>query len=158
MEDVLKKEADYKLLKQKLAQRSDDIAKLRTSYSRVAYALAMVVMVLMFGLCLVMFGEGPSSAITLVGHFIWFCEALVLFYLIYPFHMLVSLGFGLVASIVFELLALQRQVNSAPSGSDLFEPDQQLTDVYHQSQLIIFVFIKILLHSSLHSIALYLKV
>ena len=161
MEDVLKKEAEYKSLKENLAQRSSDIEKLRTNYSRVAYALAIVVMIMMFGLCLIMFAEGPSSAITLVSHFIWFCEAIMLLYLIFPFHMLVSLGFGILASVVFELLALQRQVDTASTGSgsdDLFEPDQQLTDVYHQSQLIIFVFIKILLHSSVHAIALYLKV
>lgn len=163
MEEVLKKEAEYKTLKERLTLRSSDIVRLRSGYARVSYALAFAVLAFMFGLCVLMFGSNASSAITQVSHFVWFAETLLLFYLIYPFHMAVAIGLGLVASVLFELLSLRRQIDSGAdividSSNDQSDDDQQLTSVYLQSQLIIFVFIKFLLHLSLHAIGLYLKV
>lgn len=173
MQQVLIKEAEYKSLKENVDLKFIDIDKMRTMYARVSYALALVVVSLMFLLCFLMFCVGGSSdlstsqgVITQVSHFIWFCEMLMLFYLIYPFDMLISVGLGIVASLVFEVLALQRQIDGTATlntagpaaAADDDDDHHQFNSVYLQSQLIIFVFVKILLHSSLHAIALYLKV
>jgi adenylate cyclase 9 len=87
-----------------------------------------------------------------VAHFIWFSQSILLLYTIYPFHMAVSIGLGLVFSTAFEIFSLRTQFCSLSLSfrSSLLAP-------YISSQIVIFLFVKLLLHFSLHLIGVYLK-
>jgi hypothetical protein len=150
MENVLKKESEYKRLKEKLANKSAHIDKLRNAYQSVSYTIALIVVAFMLLLCFLMFMNSNASTISQISHFIWFCESIILLYMIFPFQIIVSLVPGIFFSILFEYFSISRQKGT-------FGNVAELNDVYMQSQVIIFVFIKILLHSSLHVIACYLK-
>lgn len=146
MEEVLEKEHEYNNLRKKHEQDSARVNKLRNFYKKCAYPTALVVTFLMLGLCfLIFFIQGDQLFVSPTSHFVWFTESILLFYLIYPFQLLIPIILGPCLSVAFEYLALDKQ----------FSND---SDVYLHSQIIIFVFIKILLHSSLHLISIYLKI
>jgi class 3 adenylate cyclase len=172
MEDVIQMEKENSNVKAELNAKFAEISKLRHLYSRVAYPVAFVLVFLMYFLCIFAFIYPPAS-LTVGSHFIWFCQATLLAYLVYPFHMGVSMVLGISASILFEICAVWKQVNSNQS---LFMDESALGDrsaatstpdssenvadsmyYYLQSQIIIFAFIKLLLHACLHIIGAYLK-
>ena len=160
MEDVIQKEKFYAELNQKLESKYANLDKLRNIHSKLFYLISMFIVVCMFLLCFISFVYPPPS-LTQLTHFIWFCESTLLLYMIYPFQMGISVFFGVLFSILFEIFAIRSQINytefdksSTPNVAD----EQSFKDVYRQSQMIIFLFIKFLLHSSLHLIGSYLKI
>lgn len=152
MADVLKKERDYTQLREKFSAKSKLIIELRSLYSKCAYILALLVLTLMFILCFLIFciQQQHHSHLTQISHFIWFCATLLLFYLIYPFQLSIPIVFGSALSILFEYLTIKSQYDS----SKLINNNQTF---YLQSQMIIFIFIKILMHASVHVIGAHLK-
>jgi hypothetical protein len=143
MADVLEREVEMKLTKKKLDEKYVSVDKLRDLYSKVAYTISLFVIFCMFMLCFILFVFPPASLRHLT-HFIWFCESLLLLYLIYPFQIGVCILVGALLSIIFEVLSFRKQQQTATDGEDL-------------SPIILLLFIKILLHVSVHLIASYLK-
>jgi hypothetical protein len=143
MADVLEREVEMKNTKKKLDEKYISVDKLRDLYSKVAYTISLFVIFCMFMLCFILFVFPPASLRHLT-HFIWFCESLLLLYLIYPFQIGVCMLVGALLSIVFEALSFRKQQQTVTDGEDL-------------SPIILLLFIKILLHVSVHLIASYLK-
>lgn len=152
MEDIVKKEEENISFKIKLKSKYRNVAKLRSIYSRFAYTISILVVILMFLLSFLPF-IFPSYPLSIISHFVWFCMSLLVFYLIYPFHLVITVVFGVILSVLFEVLLIKKQLNSTIRDDITTSPQSS----YLYSQIIIFVFIKILLHSSLHLIASYLK-
>ncbi len=143
MADVLEREVEMKNTKKKLDEKYISVDKLRDLYSKVAYTISLFVIFCMFMLCFILFVFPPASLRHLT-HFIWFCESLLLLYLIYPFQIGVCMLVGALLSIIFEALSFRKQQQTVTDGEDL-------------SPIILLLFIKILLHVSVHLIASYLK-
>jgi class 3 adenylate cyclase/uncharacterized membrane protein YbhN (UPF0104 family) len=169
MEDVLQMEKENSNVKAELNAKFAGVSKLRRLYSRVAYPMALVLVLLMYFLCMFSFIYPPAS-LTAGSRFIWFCQATLLAYLVYPFHMGISMLLGISASIIFEISAVGKQVYSNQSNnetaSEVFTQTRMAASLtsaadsinyYLQSQIIIFAFIKLLLHACLHIVGVYLK-
>ena len=146
MADIVTKESEIGRLNDQLNARSEKVNALRSFYGRVAHLAAYLCVTLMFVLCFAAFGVEPAR-LTLVDHFVWFCEATLLVYLMYPFKMLISIACGLVLSLAFEALTLRKQLASVAAND-------ATTATGH---LVLYVLIKLLLHAGLHLIAFYLK-
>lgn len=158
MEEIVKKDEDNINFRKKLKSKYRNVSKLRKIYSKIAYTLSIIVVILMYMLCILPFLFSNLISLTFITHFIWFCIATLLMYLIYPFQMLISLITGILLSIIFEILSINKQMNLTKDSN--LKNDSSLSmfnSVYLNSQILILVFIKLLLHSSLHLIASYLK-
>ena len=147
MEEVLEKERQYNHLRKKHEQDSVRVNKLRDMYKKCSYSTATVVTTLMFVLCFMLFfvQHDDTTFVSQTSHFVWFAEAVLLFYLVYPFQVLLPITFGLLLSIAFEYLSLNKQFN------------RSTTNAHFLSSKLMFISIKALLHLSLHLISIYLK-
>ncbi len=141
MADVLNREKDMNLTKERLDKKYVSVDKLRDLYSKVAYTISLFVIFCMFLLCFILFVFPPASLRQLT-HFIWFCESLLLLYLIYPFQIGVCVLVGAVLSMVFEIFSMKKQISVVGENTQ---------------SVILFSFVKILLHVSVHLIGAYLK-
>ncbi|CAF0901498.1 unnamed protein product [Brachionus calyciflorus] len=145
MKDVLDKEHDYKNLREKHEKDFVLINKMRQIHKKSSYPLAIFIMALMFLFCFTCFFLNQNVSQT--THFVWFIETILLLYLIYPFQLLIPITIGVLMSFLFEFLTIQNQ----------FKTSQESNSIYLQSQIIIFIFIKVLIHTCLHLISIYLK-
>ncbi len=129
MQEVVKKEKENLGLSDLLAAKYKRVSRSRDLYAKLANPIALCTVALMFGFCFVGFVTGLDE----LSHFIMFAQCLILFYVIYPFQMAIPVFFGLMFSILFEFFTLNKHSSSSS------------------------IWIKLLLHLSLHLIGLYLK-
>lgn len=153
MEKIVEKENDLAVMRKVLEQRKNAISTLRDVYLKLAYVAALVVVFLMLFLNFIVFAFLTTTSISKVAHFIWFCESILLLYVVYPFHMVVSIVVGVTLSIAFEIITLRTQFCSLSNSLS----NSSLLSQYIGIEMFIFVFIKILLYCSLHLIGFYLK-
>lgn len=143
MEEVLEKERQYHYLRKKHEQDSVTVNRLRDMYKKCSYSTAIVVTILMFGLCFMLFFiQRDTIFVTQASHFVWFAEAVLLLYLVYPFQLLLPLTLGICLSVAFEYLSMDKQLDA-------------MTNCL--SSKLIFASIKALLHTCLHLVSVYLK-
>lgn len=160
LKEVASKESEFVELTKRLNECYEEVSKSRDVYAKIANPCALFVIAAMFGACFLAFVYPPAS-LTPVSHFVWFCEAVLMLYLIFPFQMAVPVLFGPLFSLLFEALALKKQMNSLElltlrpdSDSD---SDGWSTSAYSNAEIVYFVVIKVLLHLSIHIIGVYLK-
>ena len=158
IKDVLEKESEYLELSEKLNASYAQVSKSREFYSKLANPVALLVVALLFGMCFMGFVWPPSS-LTPFTHFVWFCQVTLLLYLVYPFQMFIPVVFGVMFSVLFEMLSIKRQLNELESltTTPSEQPGGWTSSHYSQAEIVMFVLIKCLLHVSVHSIGVYLK-
>ena len=110
MTEVIDKEVEIENLKVNLDLKYISVDKLRDLYAKIAYTTSLFVILGMFLLCFVLFAYPPAS-LNQLTHFIWFCESVILLYLIYPFQTGLTISLGILLSILFEILAVRKQMH-----------------------------------------------
>ena len=109
MEAVISQEKDARALKTKLDQEYASVDKLRDLYAKIGYSVALLVLLFLFVLCFVLFAY-PAASLGPITHFVWFCEATLLLYVVYPFQAGVCLLVGVALSVLFEVLTVREQL------------------------------------------------
>ncbi len=158
LKEVAEMEKEYQDLSQRLNESYQEVSKSREIYSKLSNPIALVVIVMMFGLCFMGFVYPPVS-LTPISHFVWFCISLLMLYLIFPFQMSVPVVFGVFFSFLFEIFAIKKQVNNLELLTLVPQSDYNgwSSSHYSSTEMMSFIAIKFLLHLSLHLIGVYLK-
>lgn len=158
LKEVAKKEKEYQELSKRLNASYLEVSKSREMYSKLSNPIALVVIMFMFGLCFLGFIYPPSS-LTPISHFVWYCEAVLMLYLIFPFQMSVPIVFGATFSVLFEIMSIKKQVNTLEKLTLVEDSDYDgwSSSHYDLSEIVIFCVIKSMLHVTLHVIGAYLK-
>jgi hypothetical protein len=161
LKEVASKETEFVELTRRLNECYEEVSKSRDIYAKIANPCALFVIAAMFGACFLAFVYPPAS-LTPLSHFVWFCESVLMLYLIFPFQMAVPLLFGPLFSVLFEAFALKKQANSMELLTLRPETNEQgldgwSTSHYSNAEIAYFVTIKVLLHLSVHIIGVYLK-
>lgn len=160
LKDIMVIEREYTELNKRLEASYKEVRKSRDIYAKISNPFALIVIALMFSVCFLGFIYPPSS-LTPVSHFIWFCESTLMLYLIFPFQMSVPIVFGTVFSILYEILAMGKQIYKLELLTLTKEETETqsiwISSHYSKTELAIFIIIKILLHLSIHVIGIYLK-
>lgn len=162
LKEVASKESEFVELTKRLNECYEEVSKSRDIYAKIANPCALFVIAAMFGACFLAFVYPPAS-LTPISHFVWFCEAVLMLYLIFPFQMSVPILFGPLFSLLFEAFALKKQTNNMelltlrPETDADKNADGWSNSAYSNAEIAYFVTIKILLHVSIHIIGVYLK-
>jgi class 3 adenylate cyclase len=152
MEQVISKEKECLELQNKINAQSESISRMQAIYLKLAYPLAMFVALSLFALCFLGFIYFPTSS-NQIGQFVWFFQAVVLIYVLYPFHMLITLVLAIGFSVLFEVFELIKDSPFLYSTTTA----SKMPSFERSSDIVIVVFIKILFHSGVHLMGMYLK-
>lgn len=151
LKEVVNKEKEYQELSKRLNESYKEVSKSREVYSKISNPFAFLVIAFMFTTCFLPFlMDYMPIGLTPISHFVWFCESLLMLYLIFPFQASIPIVFGVSFSIIFEVLSLKK--------FDL-EVRNLSSDEYHlnSSEISMAIAIKTLIHISIHLIGIYLK-
>ena len=151
LKEVVYKEKEYQELSKRLNESYIEVNKSREIYSKISNPFAFLVIAFMFTACFIPFIlDYIPMGLTPISHFVWFCESLLMLYLIFPFQLSIPILFGITFSIIFEILSIKRLNFTTMNLS---------SNEFHLStmELCMSVIMKTLIHISVHLIGIYLK-
>lgn len=140
-----------KLLEETLdSDHRKSLSKFGEFYSKFSQIFALTIIIYICCVNLLAFKFKPN-ALTFIGHSVWYIEIILILYCMYPYNVYLKCAFALLFSILYESLSLHDQYTHDSITTSVTD-----TNVASSTNIVVFVFAKILFNFVLHLIGIYL--